>query len=104
SAKALTNTMNNHLNYAYSTMDLRMVVTRQMLTLEKEEFILISYNQKLLQQTVERSYTKLIRTKAYWLTWSERTTRYRKYNEVIMRSALVLKLLSYQDSGAILAA
>lgn len=102
--KAQTTKGDYDSNYLYSSMDLRMVVTRQMLTLEKEEFILISYNQKLLQQTVERSYTKLIRTKAYWLTWSGRTTRYRKYNEVIMRSALVLKLLSYQDSGAILAA
>lgn len=91
-------------NYLYSSMNVYDVMCQQPLTLTKDEFVLISYNQKLLDQTVERSYTKLTRTKAYWLTWSQRTTRFGKYNDVINRSALVLKLLSYQKSGAILAA
>lgn len=90
--------------YLYSSMNISNVACRQLLTLTKDEFVLLSYNQKLLKQTVERSYTKLARTKAYWLTWSERTTSFGEYNETITRSALVLKLLSYQKTGAILAA
>ncbi|HKL07200.1 MAG TPA: glycoside hydrolase family 15 protein, partial [Bacteroidales bacterium] len=42
--------------------------------------------------------------KVYWLNWSERTRRYKKYNDEILRSALVLKLLSYNKTGAVLAA
>jgi GH15 family glucan-1,4-alpha-glucosidase len=65
---------------------------------------LLSYNQKILEQNVERAYLKLERTKVYWLNWSERTKRYKKYNDEILRSALVLKLLSYNKTGAVLAA
>ncbi|SFE55166.1 glycoside hydrolase family 15 protein [Thermophagus xiamenensis] len=90
--------------YLYTSMDKLAVVGQLPITLEKDEFILISYNQKLLVQTIERAYLKLQRTKVYWLNWSERTTRFKKYNDQILRSALVLKLLSYQKSGAILAA
>ncbi|WP_088655098.1 glycoside hydrolase family 15 protein [Geofilum rhodophaeum] len=102
--KAQTAKGNYDSMYLYSSMNISNVVCRQLLTLTKDEFVLLSYNQKLLKQTVERSYTKLSRTKAYWLTWAERTTRFGKYNDAIARSALVLKLLSYQKSGAILAA
>jgi GH15 family glucan-1,4-alpha-glucosidase len=57
-----------------------------------------------LNQDIDRTYLKLQRTKVYWLNWSERTVKYKDYNYEIMRSALVLKLLSYQKTGAILAA
>ena len=67
-------------------------------------FCLVSYNQKLLQQDVRRTKLKLERTKVYWLNWSERTTSFKKYEELIMRSALTLKMLSFDKSGAILAA
>ncbi|MDG5800202.1 glycoside hydrolase family 15 protein [Marinilabiliaceae bacterium ANBcel2] len=90
--------------YLYSSLNINDLACEQPLKITKDQFILISYNQKLLKQTVDRSYMKLHRTKAYWLTWSDRTTIFGKYNETITRSALVLKLLSYQKSGAILAA
>lgn len=90
--------------YLYSGFDTMQLAGEQPLTIEKDEFVLLSYNQKLLNQTVERSYLKLERTKVYWLNWSDRTTVFGKYSQVITRSALVLKLLSYQKTGAILAA
>lgn len=102
--KSMTTKGDYNSVYLYSSMKISDVACSQPITITKDEFILISYNQKLLKQTVERSYLKLIRTKAYWLTWSDRTTRFGKYNEVITRSALVLKLLSFQKSGAVLAA
>lgn len=90
--------------YLYTSMDKLSVVGQLPITLEKDEFILISYNQKLLAQDLTRAYLKLQRTKVYWLDWAERTTKFKNYNDQIMRSALLLKLLSYQKSGAILAA
>jgi GH15 family glucan-1,4-alpha-glucosidase len=44
------------------------------------------------------------RTKVYWLNWSERSKKFGKYNKEILRSALTLKLLSYDKTGAIIAA
>src|SRR5690554_1239463 len=102
--KAQTAKGNYDSMYLYSSMNISNLVCRQLLTLTRDEFVMMTYNQKLLKQTVERAYTKLSRTKAYWLTWAERTTRFGQYNDAIARSALVLKLLSYQKSGAILAA
>lgn len=90
--------------YLYTSMDKLSVVGQLPVTIEKDEFILVSYNQKLLAQSTSRAYLKLQRTNVYWLNWSERTTRFKKYNEEIKRSAMVLKLLSYHKTGAILAA
>ena len=43
-------------------------------------------------------------TKVYWLNWTEDTHRFSSYNKEIVRSALVLKLLMYEKTGAVLAA
>ncbi|MBN2814553.1 MAG: glycoside hydrolase family 15 protein, partial [Bacteroidales bacterium] len=44
------------------------------------------------------------RTKVYWLNWANRSKRFEQYNDIITRSLLVLKIMSYDSSGAILAA
>jgi len=90
--------------YLYTNFDKRWVIGSHTLKLTSDAFFLISYNQKLLEQSVERAYLKMERTKVYWLNWSERTKKYKKYNDEILRSALALKLLSYDKTGAIVAA
>lgn len=90
--------------YLYSSFDLELFNSGKTVKLLQDEFCLISYNQKLLHQDVRRSRLKLERTKVYWLNWSERTTSYKFFNEEIIRSALTLKMLSFDKSGAILAA
>jgi GH15 family glucan-1,4-alpha-glucosidase len=90
--------------YLYTDIEMGKVISGEEVELEKDTFFLISYNQKLLKQTIERAYLKLQRTKVYWLNWSEETHRFRSYNEEIIRSALVLKLLSFDKTGAVLAA
>lgn len=90
--------------YLYSDIELEKVVNGEEIELKNDVFFLNSYNQKLLKQTLERSYLKLQRTKVYWLNWSEDTTRFNAYNKEVQRSALVLKLLSYSKTGAVLAA
>jgi GH15 family glucan-1,4-alpha-glucosidase len=44
------------------------------------------------------------RTRLYWMNWTNRSKKYTAFNEQIERSMLVLKLMSYQRSGAVLAA
>ncbi|MFW5656760.1 MAG: glycoside hydrolase family 15 protein [Bacteroidota bacterium] len=90
--------------YLYSSFDKNKVLRSEELTISHDHFFLMSYNQKLLKQDTERAYLKMERTKVYWLNWSERTRSYKRYNNEISRSALVLKLLSFDKSGAILAA
>ncbi|MCW3786014.1 glycoside hydrolase family 15 protein [Plebeiibacterium sediminum] len=90
--------------YLYSDFDFKDITESNEITLTSSKFILVSYNQKLLKQDIHRVKLQMERTKVYWLNWSERTTTFSKYNDEINRSALTLKLLSYQKTGAVLAA
>jgi GH15 family glucan-1,4-alpha-glucosidase len=90
--------------YLYSSFNYHDILESKAISLEKDEFCLFSYNQKLLPQDTRRASLKLERTKVYWLNWAERTTSYKLYNDEIIRSALTLKMLSFDKSGAILAA
>jgi GH15 family glucan-1,4-alpha-glucosidase len=90
--------------YLFTDVDKEKVVNGDEIELENDVFFLISYNQKLLKQSIDRAYLKLQRTKVYWLNWSEDTHKFSHYNDEILRSALVLKLLSYHKTGAVLAA
>ena len=90
--------------YLYTDLDKEDILQENEITLTDHAFVLVSYDQKLLNQTLERQYLKLQKTKVYWLEWANKLTSFTKYNAEIVRSALVLKLLSYDKSGAVLAA
>ncbi len=90
--------------YMYTGFDRQKVLNGEELEMLDDAYFLVSYNQKLLHQDIERIKLQFERTKVYWLDWSEKTRKFAEYNEEINRSALVLKLLSYDKSGAVLAA
>jgi len=72
--------------------------------LNGDGFFLLAYNEKIFNQTVEKIYLEFERTKTYWLNWSDKTTSYKRFNSQISRSAITLKLLTYDKTGAVLAA
>ena len=90
--------------FFYSTFELKDIEEQNMLTLTGNAYCLVGYHEKLIPQNLDRAYLKFQRTKTYWMNWSSKTTRYTHYSEEIMRSALVLKSLTYKKSGAVLAA
>jgi GH15 family glucan-1,4-alpha-glucosidase len=90
--------------YLYSSFALQDIKEGNEITLKGDAFVLVSYHEKLAPQNLNRTYLKFQRTKTYWMEWSENTRSYKEYNEEIMRSALILKALSYEQSGAVLAA
>jgi GH15 family glucan-1,4-alpha-glucosidase len=90
--------------YFYSNLPYESVVGRQPIILEKDCFFLVSYNQKLRPLTLEWVELEFERTKVYWMGWTSKTTVVTRYSSHVERSALVLKLLAYQKTGAILAA
>ena len=65
---------------------------------------MVSYNQKLVKISQSRVDLEYNRTLVYWLDWTNRSKKFDRFNDVIERSMLILKLLSYQRSGAVLAA
>ncbi len=90
--------------YLYSNLDFDIILNSEEVELERDAYFLLSYNQKIEDMQLNKIYLKLQRTKVYWYNWVEKTVRFNKYNKEIIRSALVLKLLTFQLSGAILAA
>jgi len=90
--------------FLYTDLNKEVVVSGQTLTLSSDHFFLVGYNEKLFVPSLDMAFLELERTKVYWLNWMERTPTYKSYNKDIARSAMTLKLMSYDSSGAILAA
>jgi len=90
--------------FLYTSFDKETIVKGKAMTIEEDGFFLIGYNEKLFSPTLNKMYLELERTKVYWLNWVNRTPAYKKFNKEITRSALTLKLLSYDKTGAVLAA
>ncbi len=90
--------------YLYSSFDLADIIHEKEVHLTRHEFLLLSYNQKLIDIDIDRVYLEYQRTKVYWLNWTNRSKKHTKFNEEILRSLLVLKIMSYDPTGAILAA
>lgn len=90
--------------YLYTDLPHDDILEERPITLTNDAYLLLSYHQKIRPMTLERAMLELERTKVYWMDWVERTTEFTAWNAVIRRSALVLKLLFYQETGAVMAA
>ena len=89
--------------YLYSSLPLGEVMDGAEFTLQKDEFFLLSYNEKVGEVDMEREKLEYCRTLVYWLNWVSRTRKFNAYNDLIERSLLTLELMSYRN-GAMLAA
>jgi len=90
--------------YLYSDLPLKSIAEGEPIEIASDAFLLLSYNQKLVHPNLDWAMLEFERTKVYWMGWLARTTVFSDYRPAVERSALVLKLLAYQDTGAILAA
>ncbi len=90
--------------YLYSSLPLTDITESREIELTQHQFLLLSYNQKLIEVNIDRVYLEYQRTKVYWLNWMNRSKKYENYSEEIIRSLLVLKIMSFQQTGAMLAA
>lgn len=90
--------------YLYSSLDHQAILDSTEVELTKEEFLLLSYNQKLNVVDFDRIYLEYQRTKVYWMNWNNYSKQTGRYDQMAMRSLLVLKLMCYEHSGAVLAA
>jgi len=90
--------------YLYSGLDYEKILKGDEFTLIHDEFLLLSNNEKLIKIDQNRVELEFQRTRVYWMNWANRSKKHILYNDIIERSILVLKLMSYQRSGAVLAA
>ena len=102
----------NHIEYSgfptavrlTTNVPLSYVEDERPFLLERSHHIVLTWGQPLeagLEETAERF---LERTLDYWRQWVKGTRVPRDYQREVIRSALVLKLHQYEDTGALLAA
>lgn len=94
----------NDCIYLYSSLDIHDILLSNKVVIRSNQFMLLSYNQKLINIDISRVRLEYQRTKVYWLNWVNYSKKFDRYNEEINRSLLVLKIMSFQGSGAVLAA
>ena len=90
--------------FLYTSFDKEKVVNGELVTLTENGFFLLAYNEKIFVPSTESVFLDLERTRIYWMDWSRKTPTYKKFDKEIKRSSLTLKLLSYDKTGAVLAA
>ena len=90
--------------FLYTNLPKDKILLKKDIELKEDCFFMISYNEKIIAPSLEDAETELERTKVYWYDWTAKTPMFKKYNSEILRSAMTLKLLSYDKTGAILAA
>ncbi len=90
--------------YLYSDLSLADIADGRPITLTEDRYLLMSYNQKIVRLDVDYIRLEYERTKVYWMGWLARTDCVTAWPRAVQRSALVLKMLTFQKTGAILAA
>jgi GH15 family glucan-1,4-alpha-glucosidase len=101
---SLTHEMKYDTLFLYTSFNKNKVLQGEVLTLKEDGYFLICYNEKIFKPTTEKMALELERTRVYWLDWVDKTPTYKKFNEQIIRSAITLKMLTYDKTGAVLAA
>lgn len=80
------------------------ILNQRNFALTEDSYLVLSYNSPLeapLKGTFEEFYVK---TQDYWRKWVRRSAIPSLYQQEVIRSALLLKLHQYEDTGAIIAA
>lgn len=90
--------------FLYTSFNKNSVLNEDEIVLKEDGYFLICYNEKILKPSTEKMSLELERTKIYWLDWVDRTPTYKQFYKEIIRSAITLKMLTYDKTGAVLAA
>ena len=90
--------------FLYSNIDKKSILDSKEVLLNEVKYINLSYNEKIDLPSIENSLLEYEKTKVYWLNWCNKTPSFKFYNSEILRSAITLKLLTFEKTGAILAA
>ena len=90
--------------FLYSDLNYESIIKADEIELTKDHFLTVSYNEKLTGPSIDNTLLEYQKTRVYWLNWCSKTPSFSSYNSSILRSAMTLKLLTFEKTGAVLAA
>jgi GH15 family glucan-1,4-alpha-glucosidase len=80
------------------------IINRKSFALTEDAYLVLSYDSPL-EAPLKRTFEEFLeRTTDYWRRWIRRSAIPSIYQQEVIRSALLLKLHQYEDTGAIIAA
>ena len=101
----------NHIRYLNLSSQMRLttdiplnyILEGKAFLLNETHYLVFSYGVPLEAALGETSEIFLNKTHAYWVNWVKSTSIPNIYQDEVIRSALVLKLHQYEDTGAVIA-
>ena len=90
--------------YLYSNLSLEKIKAGEEIELDKDSYIVITYNKIKPEIDAEEVKLMMDKTVNYWKGWISKAKLPKENRDLIARSALVLRLLTYDETGAIIAA
>ena len=102
----------NHIRFLNLSAQVRLttdipltyIIENKPFVLTETHYLVFSYGVPLEAPLAETAEMFLSKTKNYWVNWIKSTSTPYIYQEEVIRSALVLKLHQYEDTGAVIAA
>lgn len=90
--------------FLYSSVSLDQVLVDGFHPLTQPEFFLLAYHEHFEKPQISLLLEQRDKTEDYWHSWSARCQLPSVAADSVLRSALVLKLMTFQETGAIIAA
>ena len=110
--KMLANRGSNHIHYQGSdeqmqlstNVSLNYILDEKAFILNETKYLILTYGYNLDAPIVSTAENFLRETISYWRLWIKHSSIASFYQPLVIRSALVLKIHQYEDTGAIIAA
>ena len=90
--------------FLYTDIEKKKILENKEFELSKSAYLNLSYNEKIDLPSLSKSEGELKKTQEYWLNWCKKSPSFKSYNKEITRSSITLKLLTFEKTGAVLAA
>ena len=90
--------------FLYTDIEKKKILENKEFELSKSVYLNLSYNEKIDLPSLSKSKEEHKKTQEYWLNWCKKSPSFKSYNKEITRSSITLKLLTFEKTGAVLAA
>ncbi|MEM0951519.1 MAG: glycoside hydrolase family 15 protein [Cyanobacteria bacterium P01_H01_bin.74] len=90
--------------FLVSNLSAQAVIDQTPITLTEDSFFILSHQEPVKHAVLSTVKERLLLTNQYWHRWVKTCYLPKEYQVQIIRSALILKLMIYESTGAIVAA